>query len=305
MEQWRSRVSPEHVNALMWFAHHAGAIVPWSTLQPEGLLLATKAVGIRVPQGWDYALSVRETLSSPYLDSAVTNLPNGDWIYRYHRQTTGAHARHNNAGLIRSMEDGVPIGVVIQQTPKPNVTYWILGLGTIVSFDDEWFTIAEWRENRSVSSNLRGASSESNELLPVPAFDPDSLEYGREVRLQAISVRQGQGRFRAQLLQAYNRKCAFTGSFAVPALDAAHIHPYSGKASNNPTNGLLLRTDTHKLFDLGLIAVNSASMTLLISSRLKGTEYESFRGRPINMPSRVDHQPSKKALDRHRESTGL
>jgi putative restriction endonuclease len=36
-------------------------------------------------------------------------------------------------------------------------------------------------------------------------------------------------------------------------LDAAHIKPYSEGGEHAVENGLLLRTDIHKLFDLGYV----------------------------------------------------
>lgn len=305
MVGWQDRLAPEHIAALLWFNEHAGDIVPFITLHQTNPKLVAKAVGIRVPQDWPYALSIRETLKSPYLDSAVTNLPNGNWVYRYHRQDKGGHAAHNNDSLIRCMQDDIPVGVAIQQTPKPNVTYWIAGLGRVSEFDGNWFTVEEWRMNGRDGEATRELVSANNVLLPDVAFDPDVIEFTREVRLGAISVRQGQGRFRAQLLLAYGKRCAFTGTWAVPVLDAAHIHPYSGRASNNPTNGLLLRTDVHKLFDLGLMAVDSRSMTQLVSPELRGTEYETLSGRPLVLPKQQNLTPSTKALDQHREASGL
>ena len=51
--------------------------------------------------------------------------------------------------------------------------------------------------------------------------------------------------------------CAVTGERTLPILDAAHIQPYSEGGEHNVTNGLLLRTDIHRLFDLGYVTVSS------------------------------------------------
>jgi len=106
-------------------------------------------------------------------------------------------------------------------------------------------------------------------------------------------------------LKSYGESCAFSGCNVEAVLDAAHIEPYKGERTNHVQNGLLLRTDIHSLFDLGLIAVESESMTVLVSSTLDGTEYEKLAGRKINLPFDVDAQPSKSALDKHRAESGL
>jgi putative restriction endonuclease len=39
--------------------------------------------------------------------------------------------------------------------------------------------------------------------------------------------RLGQGIFRIQVLDAYDRECAVTGEHSLPVLEAAHIKPYA------------------------------------------------------------------------------
>ena len=57
----------------------------------------------------------------------------------------------------------------------------------------------------------------------LPAFDPDDDEDGRRRILREIAVRQGQAKFRDELLQAYGRKCVISGCTQVQVLQAAHI----------------------------------------------------------------------------------
>jgi len=72
-------------------------------------------------------------------------------------------------------------------------------------------------------------------------------------------VREGQGTFRARLLDGYGRRCAVTGEHTEPVLDAAHIQPSLGPASNHLQNGLLLTKEFHALLDLGLVGINPES----------------------------------------------
>lgn len=85
---------------------------------------------------------------------------------------------------------------------------------------------------------------------------PPAIENERMRVLRLIDERRGQSAFRANLIAAFQGKCAVTGCDAVDALEAAHIDPYSVSHSNEPSNGLLLRSDIHTLFDLDLIGVN-------------------------------------------------
>jgi len=139
----------------------------------------------------------------------------------------------------------------------------------------------------------------------VGEFDAKNDEDARERSLASIVRRRGQPKFREALLSAYERQCAITGYDAPEALEAAHITPYKGSHTNHVSNGLLLRADLHTLFDLGLIAVDTSEMTLLVSEGLRGTMYEKLAGTPLLIPEAKGSQPSIEALDRHRADCGL
>jgi hypothetical protein len=299
-------LNPAHQRSLTWFDAHARLVVPYSDLRKTDPMLVHQALGIWRPSGWDYALSIRQTLNSPYFDSSIVTLPTGDWIYRYHRETGSPVSQHRNDGLVTCMRDGVPVGVLIQHTPKPNTTYWVVGLGRITWFDGEFFTVEQWEATHPYTYEAEELDERRYQLsLADDVFDPNHYDHQRDVRLQALAIRHGQGVFRQLLLDAYGRRCAVTGSHTVPALDAAHIHPYGGKATNVVTNGMLLRTDIHKLFDLRLLAVDTTSMTQIVSPVLEGTEYEQYHGTPLILPKHPSLQPSIKALDQHRELASL
>ena len=145
-------------------------------------------------------------------------------------------------------------------------------------------------------------------LLPVPpigmeqaddpGFDPDSIEDLRERALRAIRIRRGQPAFRAMLLEAYGRRCAITGCAVEDVLDAAHITPYFGAATNHTSNGLLLRTDLHTLFDCGLLATDPNSRTVVVANALKASSYSRIAGQPIRAPKNPLNSPSKRNLEK-------
>ena len=115
----------------------------------------------------------------------------------------------------------------------------------------------------------------------VPGLDPGNDEDGRKKVLREVAVRQGQPKFRENILEAYGRRCAISGCNLEWVLQAAHISPYNGVASNHVSNGLPLRADLHTLFDLGLIMIDSDTRTVSVSSGLVGTEYEQYSGVPL------------------------
>ncbi|WP_414576781.1 HNH endonuclease [Anabaena sp. CCY 9402-a] len=117
----------------------------------------------------------------------------------------------------------------------------------------------------------------------------------------SIARRQGQSKFRQDLLEAYSSRCAITNFDAEEALEAAHIIPYIATENNHPSNGLLLRADLHTLFDLNLIAINPKTMMVHISPTLGKTEYRAIEGKELRVPKNEMHHPSLQFLKKRCE----
>jgi hypothetical protein len=121
--------------------------------------------------------------------------------------------------------------------------------------------------------------------LPVDSFfNPENLTDARERTNRVIVQRQGQSKFRSELLKAYGGQCAITDCDAEAALEAAHIFPYLGTDTNQVKNGLLLRADIHTLFDLYLISIDPDTNKVVISSSLLNTCYKDLNGKPLKSP---------------------
>lgn len=130
-------------------------------------------------------------------------------------------------------------------------------------------------------------------------FDATSLEDARQKMERAVFCRPGQREFRNALLRAYSGRCAISGCHIAAVLDAAHIVPYRGRHMDHLTNGLLLRTDLHKLFDNRLISIDPKSSALAVHPSLRGSEYAALHGAALAAPRRAADRPSKEALAMH------
>lgn len=119
-----------------------------------------------------------------------------------------------------------------------------------------------------------------------------------------MSLRRiGQGAFRGMVLQTYERRCALTGGKVLPVLEAAHIKPFAKGGPHHVTNGILMRSDVHALFDLGYLTV-APDHTIRASTRLKdefnnGDDYRRLHGHTIWLPSDRTRQPSRELLEWH------
>lgn len=178
-----------------------------------------------------------------------------------------------------------------------------------------WTHLEDWSDNIvSVKGYdlARGVGTVLGELLatvgtaPPPdlvgEYRPDDEDI-RVHREQARLVREGQGTFRVRLLGAYSGRCAVTGERALPVLDAAHIQPYRGPQSNHVQNGLVLRTDLHRLYDDGYLTV-TPDYRLAVSRRLRdefenGNTYYAMDGLALRVPHDPQLQPSRRALEWH------
>jgi putative restriction endonuclease len=137
----------------------------------------------------------------------------------------------------------------------------------------------------------------------VTSFQPMVADERARYEVPLVQ-REGQGAFRVRLLEAYSRRCAVTGERSLPVLDAAHIQPYLGVGSNHIQNGLVLRSDIHRLFDTGYVTV-TPDYRFKVSQRLRdefanGRAYYALHDAELAViPSSPYQQPSKDMLEWH------
>ena len=120
-------------------------------------------------------------------------------------------------------------------------------------------------------------------------------------------VRLGQGAFRVQLTDAYNRKCSITGERTLPVLEAAHIKPFSEAGPHRISNGILLRADLHKLFDSGYLTITK-EYKVEISRKIKeefenGKEYYKLHGSGLLvLPQDLADNPDINYIEWHNQN---
>lgn len=74
-------------------------------------------------------------------------------------------------------------------------------------------------------------------------------------------ARPEQTQFRADLINRYGARCAISGCTVEAVLDACHILSHEAGGPADVANGLVLRRDLHRLFDLGLVAVDPETLS--------------------------------------------
>lgn len=153
----------------------------------------------------------------------------------------------------------------------------------------------------AVTERLRDVAPEKIEQSPATLAAVESRGYGKP---QIIVPRLGQGLFRIVVTDVYDKRCAVTGERTLPVLDAAHIKPFEIVQKHEVWNGLLMRSDLHRLFDRGYISVDPSSRRLMVSKRIKdefenGRDYYKLEGALIREPNAPWARPNSENLEFH------
>lgn len=137
----------------------------------------------------------------------------------------------------------------------------------------------------------------------APTWVDGAARRARFGKPQLVHPRLGQGGFRLAVMDAYARRCCVTGEHSLPVLEAAHIKPYTDGGEHLVSNGLSLRRDLHRLFDLGYVTIRP-DYVFEVGDRLR-TEYQNGRiyyelnGRSMHLPKSIDERPSQEFLEYH------
>ena len=204
----------------------------------------------------------------------------------------------------------------------------IAEIGCIVIVNVTFFPLGEWvpqptdwpvRNLRPMRYDLEHGEGarvwaeclERTSTYEVPSPQRSLLNEGGPRYGSAVVIRPrlGQGAFRVAVTDAYARACAVTGEHSLPALEAVHIKPFALEGPHNVNNGLLLRADLHRLFELGYVTV-TADQCLEVSARLRadfnnGKTYYPLRGTPVALPNPERLRPDPALLQWHNESVFL
>jgi putative restriction endonuclease len=152
-----------------------------------------------------------------------------------------------------------------------------------------------WRDVAERLEGTRGIVGSQPHVIAGGYGDPTTVQR-----------RLGQGTFQIAVLDAYGRQCAITREKALPALEAAHIRPFSMTAIHDIRNGLLLRSDVHRLFDRGYITV-TPEHRVEASRRMRddfndGENYMRMHGDLVSVPNSAELRPDPETLRWHNEN---
>ena len=156
-------------------------------------------------------------------------------------------------------------------------------------------------ETRLATSRYERAD---DRLIAATAAAMPQEKWGNPV---LVKPRLGHSSFRVLVTDAYKRRCAITGENTLLALEAAHIVPYSKEGTHDVRNGLLLRADFHRLFDVGLVSVTQ-DLQVKVSPKIReawfnGKVYYNLNNQPLSVvPDAAGQRPDPDRLRWHYEN---
>lgn len=158
-----------------------------------------------------------------------------------------------------------------------------------------------WQQVSQVLSKYQSAGS-----LPEPIMPDLVLEPTANYRTALVHVRANQRAFREIVTQAYDRKCAISGEKTLPVLEAAHIQPYADAGPSIVSNGLLLRSDLHRLFDQHYLTIDADKLVVKVSARIReefsnGVAYYQYDKQKLRQPHGKMDKPAQQFLRLHNE----
>jgi hypothetical protein len=115
-------------------------------------------------------------------------------------------------------------------------------------------------------------------------------------KVTTTKLQRDQAQFR-QLLLTIDKKCILTGEDTTEVLEAAHIIPASAGGAEVIGNGIILRSDLHKLYDSYKFDI-SPSGEILTTDTLAPSYKTILKGKKINS---IVLKRIRKALDKKRE----
>jgi len=292
-----------HREGLLWFLERSGQeiSISYPMKTSGGVYLATSAAGIHKPEFSDYVLSIRSSTGKGatelYSDKEPVFEKDGSWTYLYRHEIRGdapPETIWRNKALLKNMQDAVPVAVIRQADVG---RYQILGLAYVTDYNP-----------RTGYFFLMGTSIASGTLSVDPGLTAEPLDIDADTRKfqeTRQAVRQGQARFRLDLLDAYSSRCAATEYDVSEGLEAAHIRPYRGAHTNETRNGILLRADIHNLFDYGIVGVDPEAMKVVLNQRARNSKYAPLHDQVLRLPDDPRRQPDRELLLRHLQLHGI
>ena len=319
-EELRAKVLSE-------FAKYTGQIKPaaffkWtSRFIPNIDRFHNLITGIFKPAWSEYALCILMRKGSIYeKKDEYVFLEDGRWLMTYSPRKGGLEVP-DNVALARCIKDKVPIGVIVQITPKTHKqsgsTYQILGLGIVTHYNpiQDVFEIQsiDWSTLETITSFVQDEEERYQLQLYAQLTNEFRPFIKEELVKYSVSAPKREASFRKVLLHEYQYSCAICNlKFKLGNLveaEAVHIVPKKEKGTDDPRNGIAMCRTHHWAFDNGIFSLTD-DWEIILPERIHQAESHNFslvemNHCPLILPKNELIRPHPDALKWHRDYYGI
>lgn len=231
--------------------------------------------------------------------SAVASSPGRSAKDRDRARQQATRARNFDALVRIAFEMLLPVRFILNEGDRDDAEQLGVASSTVSkrTLDAEPWYVHEYNERAGECRLVRGLKPARDVIDTIAEGEADDYRGPEDERqFRAISIRRGQHSFRDRLLAAWKRRCIVSESRIEGLLEAAHIIPHAEVTDYRTSNGLLLRSDIHTLYDIGLLSIDE-HMRLHLAPALMNSEYRQYDGKRIERrPEAGVDAPSQDAL---------
>jgi putative restriction endonuclease len=275
-----------------------GDVLPWNLLKTgfshKGHQITfMNQPGIWRPRGFEYPLSIRTGIKSPYSDK---NYDDGTLRYDYFGKDQPNHA--NNRGLREAWRDQIPL-VYFKVISEGN---YLVHFPVYITDNDTVNNYCTVDLSAAVFKDFTNVFDRTGENLADTIIQ-------KKYALATYERRVHQAQFRDQVLHAYRCQCAMCRLKHSNLLDAAHIIPDKQERGDAVVpNGLALCKIHHAAFDHNIIGITPDYMIQVREDILKEIDgpmlkygLQSMHGERIQIPRRSELRPDRDRLSERYE----
>jgi putative restriction endonuclease len=275
-----------------------GDDIPWQAID-EGMIVAgekihisNRARGIFKPKQMTRGvISVKTTEPRPGRVNIYDDEETGEGFFRYSLQR-GDPRSGGNKHLWEAIEDRQPFiyfHAVSEGRYKAIWPCYVTNINPVQGYCEIIVGSA---------SDISLSRKDSVVEYPVTSQAPNRAYAVREAR-----VRLHQATFRANVLRAYEDRCALSGLPVRELLEAAHITPDTEEnSSTEVSNGVAMSRLHHRAYDGNLIGI-SPNLQIVVSDRLRTMKdglildaLKHLHGQKLRAPARPELQPDRDRL---------
>lgn len=270
-----------------------GDVLPWNLLKTGFSFKGHQITfmnqpGIWRPRGFDYPLSIRTGINSPYSDK---NYDDGTLRYDYFGRNQPNHA--NNAGLRAACREQIPL-----------VYFKVISEGNYLVHFPVFINEDHPDQNSCIVDLSPAVFKEFSNIFDRVGYTEANNVMQKRYALATYERRVHQAQFRDQVLHAYRCQCAMCRLKHTSLLDAAHIIPDKQERGDAVVkNGLALCKIHHAAFDHNIIGITPDYIIEVREDILEEVDgpmlkygLQSMHGERIQTPRNNDLRPDRDRL---------